>query len=134
MKVKDYGKSLFWQLLDIKVRSNSPGRAELVMPVSDKHTQLAGVVHGGAIASLIDSAVAAAIGELDVPKIGMSTIEMKVNYLAPVLPGDELVADAKIIQTGRKIVVGTIEVFNKKGCLVAFGIATYMIKPPPSTN
>ncbi|RJQ29149.1 MAG: PaaI family thioesterase [Peptococcaceae bacterium] len=134
MKVKDYEKSLFWQLLDIKVRSSGPGRAELGMRTVDEHTQLAGVVHGGAVASLIDSAVAAAIGGLEMPKIGMATIEMKVNYLAPVLPGDELVADARIIQNGRKIVVGTVEVFNQKRHLVAFGTATYMIKTPPSEN
>jgi acyl-CoA thioesterase len=127
MEKRRFTESPFWQMMKINIRSTGPGQAELSMPIEEKHIQLAGVVHGGAIASLIDSAVAVAVWELDTPKTGITTIELKVNYLAPVLPGDELVAKAEIIHSGKKIVVGTVETRNQKGKMIAYGIATYMV-------
>lgn len=125
--VDRFPESEFWKLLEIDLLASEPGKAKLRMPVTEKHTQLAGVVHGGATAALIDSAVAAAIWETPGPKTGISTIEMKINFLLPVQPGDELIAEAKVIQSGRRIGVGTTEVYNKEGHMVAFGTATYMI-------
>lgn len=127
VKTRNFAQSPFWQLLGISIRSTGAGRAELLMPIEEKHIQLAGVVHGGATASLIDSAVAVALWELDTPKTGSTTIELKVNYLAPALPGDELVARAEIIHSGKRIVVGTVEVRNQEGKMIAYGTATYMI-------
>jgi uncharacterized protein (TIGR00369 family) len=85
-----------------------------------------GIVHGGAIASLADSAVAMALVSLVEPKDRITTIEFKINFFVPVSKG-ELKAHAKIIHKGSKTAVGDVEVINEGGELVAKVIATYSI-------
>ncbi|MEW5933453.1 MAG: PaaI family thioesterase, partial [Bacillota bacterium] len=53
------------------------------------------------------------------------TVEMKVNYLAPV-NGGRLVAEGRLVHRGRTLAVGTAEVRNGEGTLVAVGTATYL--------
>jgi len=83
-------------------------------------------VHGGAIASLADSAVAMALIGLVDPKDRITTIEFKINFFVSVDKGG-LKANAKIIHKGSKTAVGDVEVINEEGRLVAKVIATYSI-------
>ncbi len=94
--------------------------------VTENLKQIYGTVHGGALASLLDSVIAVAIHQqLDVDE-GCSTVEMKLNYLRPVSEG-RLMAEGRVIQKGRKIAVGQGEIRDEKGQMVAFGTATFMI-------
>jgi acyl-CoA thioesterase len=90
--------------------------------------QLYGNIHGGALAGLIDSAIAVAINRQLPENYGAFTVEMKINYLRPAK--GELVARGKIIQQGKKIIVGQAEAFDQNGKMVAYGIATFMVMPP----
>jgi uncharacterized protein (TIGR00369 family) len=96
------------------------------LKVTQSLTQNAGVAHGGVAASLIDSAVGLALCTLIEPKQLITTVEMKVNYLAPA-PRGILKAKGKIIHNGKRIAVGEAEVRGRDGTLVAKGLATYMI-------
>jgi uncharacterized protein (TIGR00369 family) len=97
------------------------------MPFKQDLTHPYGIVHGGAIASLADSAVAMALIGLVELNDRITTIEFKINFFVPVDKG-ELQAHAKIIHQGSKTAVGDVEVINEKGKLVAKIIATYSIK------
>ncbi|MHB1420863.1 MAG: PaaI family thioesterase [Bacillota bacterium] len=129
----DYSRMLqtsaYWEYLGISIKKIEPGYAELVMSITPNHFQALGNVHGGAIGSLIDSAVAAALVPMHGPGYMATTIEMKVNYFVPVNEEGPVTAEAKIIQKGKKIAVGTVDVKNTKGRVVAFGVVTYMIIP-----
>ena len=89
-------------------------------------TQSRGIAHGGVAASLIDSAIGLALRTMIKPGEIITTVEMKVNYLAAASPG-ELRATGKIIHKGKRIAVGECEVRNREGVLVAKGSATYII-------
>ncbi|HSW35961.1 MAG TPA: PaaI family thioesterase [Candidatus Limnocylindrales bacterium] len=121
--------SPYWELLGMKIVCQEEGFARLEMPVKNELKQAYGVVHGGAIASLIDSSIAVAIISGLAPGESATTVEIKVNYLAPVVEG-KLFAEAKIARKGRTIVVGIIEVTDATGALVAIGTSTYMILRP----
>lgn len=118
-------KNPYWELLGMKVEKMEYGRAKLIMPVDEKLFQAFGVVHGGAVSSLIDSAVAVALRPMVDRGTRTATIELKVNYLAPITEGT-LFAEARIVQKGGKIAVGLVEVYNGNK-LAAIGLATYRI-------
>jgi len=115
----------FPKSLGIELDSVEPGRARLSLNVEQRHLQLAGIMHGGAIATLIDTAVAFAIVGASEPGARFTTIEMKVNYLSAIREG-RIVADAKLIRDGRRIVVADCDVIDSRGRLAAKGLLTYM--------
>src|SRR5262245_26849229 len=115
----------FPRSLGIELDSIEPGRARLSLNVEKRHLQLAGVMHGGAIATLIDTAVAFAIVGASEPDARFTTVEMKVNYLSPIREG-RVVADAKLIRDGRRIVVADCDVFDSVGQLAAKGLLTFI--------
>jgi len=114
----------FWELLGIEVVEMHEGYAELVMPFHEKLTQPYGIVHGGALFSLADSAVAIAIASVAKPHQKFLTIEMKINYLASVKEG-LMKAKARILRRGR-IIPAEVDIMNNDA-LVAKAIATYII-------
>src|SRR4030066_1759272 len=77
----------FAQNLGIKILKLKPGYAELSLAYQKRITQPYGFMHGGAIAALADTVAATAIHTLLDVKDKMVSIEMKVNYLAPVTKG-----------------------------------------------
>ncbi len=117
----------YWKHLGIKPVSGSDGKIiGVVLDVTKDLKQIYGTVHGGVLASLVDSAMAVAIHQQLAADEGCATVEMKLNYFRPVSEG-RLMAEGKVIQKGSKIVVGQCEIRNDKGHLVAFGTGTFMI-------
>ena len=96
-------------LLRICDRKIDEGRAEVVMDAGDGHLNPGGVVHGGAIATLIDVAMGRAFGSSLGDDESPVTIEMKVNFLEPGRPG-QLVATAEVLRRGRLFTVVHAEV------------------------
>lgn len=115
----------FPRSLGIELDSIENGRARLSLEVTRQHLQLAGVMHGGAIATLIDTAVAFAIVGASEPDARFTTIEMKVNYLSAIREG-RVIADARLIRDGRRIVVAECDLIDSEGQLAAKGLLTYM--------
>jgi uncharacterized protein (TIGR00369 family) len=115
----------FPRMLGIEIDSVEEGRAVLSVEVRQELKQLQGVMHGGAIASLIDTAVAFAIVGASEPEARFTTVEMKVNYLSAIREG-RVTAEARLIRDGRRIVVAECDVFDNKGRLAAKGLLTYI--------
>src|SRR5271155_3611763 len=91
-------------LLGFDVEFVEPGRAVLRLDVKPHHKQLNGVVHGGIIAALADTAAGMAAYTM-VPKgTAVATVELKINYLEAV-PGGRIKADARILRAGRNFIV-----------------------------
>lgn len=92
--------------------------------------QPAGVVHGGAIASLIDSVVVPAIGSAYDGSTGFSTIDLHVQYLSA-LRNEDAVAEGWVVQRGRSIVFCEAEVIGaRSGAVIARGQMTYKVSQP----
>ncbi|MDI6895449.1 MAG: PaaI family thioesterase [Bacillota bacterium] len=118
--------SPFYRLMGIRLVEIAPGRSRLEVDVDNTHLNVYGTAHGGLCAALVDCAVGTAlIGDLAQVSRPSPTIEMKVNYLAPVSEG-RLVAEGRLVHRGRTLAVGMAEVRNGEGTLVAVGTATYL--------
>ena len=115
----------FCVLLGIEVvEIGSDGTAVLKMSSQEKLWQPYGILHGGSLFTLADAAAAYALaGTLERTK-QFVTVEMKINYLAPVRDGF-VEARARLLKGGRVIPID-VEVFNENR-LVAKAIATYII-------
>ena len=117
----------YYTLLNVKIDEVKEGYARLTMNLEEKHLQFLKTVHGGAIASLADSAAAwATIGSAGLKAVPV-TVEMKINFLAPVESG-LLTAEARIVHKGLKISVSDVEVKDDKGRLVAKSLVTYYLR------
>src|SRR5205823_14719222 len=77
----------FARLLGIELENIASGTATLAVTVRKELTQNQGVVHGGAIASLIDTATALAIISLLPPKEKVTTVDLAISYLRPAIGG-----------------------------------------------
>ena len=120
-----FDTNTFPRSLGIKLDSIGNGRARLSLEVTKQHLQLAGVMHGGAIATLIDTAVAFAIVGVSDANARFTTVELKVNYLSAIHEG-RVVAEARLIRDGRRIVVAECDLFDSNGQLAAKGLLTYI--------
>ncbi len=116
----------YYQLLKISLVKIDEGYACFRLPFQRELTQGFGVVHGGAIATLADTAVAYALLSLLQPGDRVATVEFKINYLAAVI-SEDLIGEARILHRGEKLALGEMGVRDEKGKLIAKGLATYVI-------
>jgi uncharacterized protein (TIGR00369 family) len=110
------------QLLGMELVAIEDGRAELRMPFRPELATIGDTVHGGAIASLIDTAGMAATWSDDTEPeaIAGATVTLNVNYTAAAR-GQDLTAVATVSRRGRSIVFSDVRVTEPDGRLVATG-------------
>ena len=100
--------------------------ARMRLPFRSELEQPAGVVHGGAIATLIDTAVVPAIGSVYEERRPLFTINMLVQYMEPIVREDA-VAEAWVEKRGRSTVFCRVEVWTASGKLAATGSIVYKV-------
>ena len=112
----------------MEIRDLQWGTSLLEIQLAEKHLQPFGFVHGGAIASIMDAATFWAVFPQIEKGLGLTTVEIKVNFLAPAQKG-KLVARGRCIRLGKTLALGDAEIRNSEGGLVAHGTATMMVVP-----
>src|SRR5215831_13083824 len=110
--------------LGIDVESVGKGHAVFTMDVKPKHKQLHGVVHGGFLAALADTAAAIAAYSTLPKGTEIATVELKINFLEPV-PGGRVRAEGRVLRTGRNFVVTECEIYNENGAMAAKALLTF---------
>ncbi len=103
------------------------GESRLEIELENRHLQPFGVVHGGVFASLIDATGFWAVFSKADADVGMTTVELKLNYLAPAVSG-RLIGRGRCIQLGRSLGLGEARIENENGRLLAHGTTTVMIR------
>jgi uncharacterized protein (TIGR00369 family) len=121
-------QSPYFSLLSMEIKALQWGTCLLEVKLGEKHLQPFGMVHGGAIASVVDAAAFWAVFPQVEKGMGLTTVEMKLNYLAPVQKG-RLVAEGRCIRMGRTLALGEAQVRDGEGALIAHGTATMMVVP-----
>lgn len=114
--------------LGIELVRLDDGAAELRLPFRDEVVTIGRTVHGGAIATLIDTAaMAAAWAGAEVPEeLRGATVSLSVNYLAPA-DGQDVTATARVERRGRRLVNVHVDVQDTDGSHVAVAIVTYQL-------
>ena len=118
----------YFSLLSMSIKELRIGGCLMEIQVDEKHMQPFGLVHGGAFASIIDAATFWAVyPEVD-EKNGMTSVDLKLNYLAPSSKG-KLIARGRRIKLGKTLGLGEAEVTDEDGRILAHGVSTLMIMP-----
>jgi uncharacterized protein (TIGR00369 family) len=124
------GGENFAQLVGIEVEELRRDYARMRLPWRAELNQPAGLMHGGAIATLIDTVVVPAIGTAYDDGRAYSTIEMAVRYLAPVR-SEDLVGEGWVTKRGKRVVFCEVEVSTGSGVKVATGNLIYIVGSAP---
>jgi uncharacterized protein (TIGR00369 family) len=114
-----YAKFLGLELCHLK-----SGEVTICLDVRDELKQNQGVIHGGAIASLIDTASAFVILTAIDEGERVTTADLTIHYLRPITRG-RMLAKARIIRGGRRRFVVNVEVEND-GLLAATAVTGYL--------
>lgn len=102
--------------------------ADIVLNLGQCHLQPFGIVHGGVIATIIDTATFFS-AFLRLPEdTGLVNVDLKLNYLQSAVEG-RLTAKGVCIRPGRKISYAEAKVFDENNTLVAHGTSTLMALP-----
>ena len=103
-------------------------RAVLELNTGKCHLQAYGIVHGGVLATLIDTATFWSVYMRLPEGAGLVNIDLKLNYLKPVENG-LLIAEGRAIRSGNSISYAETKVLNEKRELIAHGTSTLMTLP-----
>lgn len=113
------------KFLGLELGEVASGEATIHLTVRNELKQNQGVVHGGAIASLIDTASAfALLTHIDIHE-RVTTTDLTIHYLRPITEG-RMTAAAHIVRAGRRLFVLSVEVRNDGNVLVATAVTTYI--------
>ncbi len=119
------------RLFGARMTRITPGRTEVALAVQPDFLQQQGVVHGGLIGALLDSAAGYAALSLMPAGTEVVTVEYKINFLAPAF-GEHLVARGWVLRPGRTLYACAGEAFavrNGEETPVAYLTATMMAVP-----
>jgi uncharacterized protein (TIGR00369 family) len=116
----------YFSLISMELKELVWGQCRIEAKVQEKHMQPFGLVHGGVFAGLVDAATFWAVfSEID-DGLGMTTVELKVNYLAPASKGI-LIAKGRSLKVGKTICLGEAFLEDENGALLAHGTSTTMV-------
>ncbi|HBL53072.1 MAG TPA: PaaI family thioesterase [Syntrophaceae bacterium] len=120
------GLNPYLDFFNITLVELSYGRASFKMPVRPEYLQGANSMQGGLIVALADEAIAHAMMTELSPEEGLTTIELKSNFLSGVADG-ELLAEASVFKKGRNLIIGDCLVTNGAGKNICRVSATFML-------
>jgi len=118
-----YPQHLRMQLVSISI-----DQAIVKLKTEQCHLQPFGIVHGGVLATLVDTATFWSVF-LRLPEdAGLVNIDLKLNYLKSISTG-LMTAQGRCIRAGRSINYAEASVKDKEGNLIAHGTSTLMVLP-----
>ncbi|HYP02056.1 MAG TPA: PaaI family thioesterase [Pyrinomonadaceae bacterium] len=115
----------YTRLLGIEFDGAERGAATLSMRARPELERFGGIMHGGALASLADSASAFAVLSTLADGEQTVTADLTLHYLRPVTEG-KLTARARVLRGGRRVATVSVEIFNESGALVLTALTTYI--------
>lgn len=115
----------FAQLLGLRLVRVARGEATVRLTADDGLQQNNGTLHGGALASLLDTAAAFAVMTLLAPQERTATVDLTICYLRPVRSGP-VTARARVLKEGRRVVTATVEAVDGEGREVATALTNYL--------
>jgi uncharacterized protein (TIGR00369 family) len=119
----------FVRHMGMRITDMGWGHATFEMAPAEFRLQPYGVVHGGNIATLIDTATFwACVLSLGNDDDGLTTVDLKLNYLAPARV-EALRGTGTLIKAGKTLSYAEASVHTSDGRLVAHGTSTLMRLP-----
>lgn len=116
--------------LGLDLRAVSEGRAEILLPydlrlVGNPET---GVLHGGAISTLMDATCGAAVFQALRKPMAIATLDLRIDYLKPATPGRDVLARAHCYKVTRHVAfVRGVAFHDDEADPIATSAGTFML-------
>lgn len=119
-------------LLGMELVALEAGRVTFALEPGEQHTNPLGMVHGGVVATLLDSAMGCAVHTTLEPGWAFTTLDLNVHYTRGVAPGSgRLTAAGTVVHRGRRVATAEGRVTDEQGRLVAHATTTCMVMELP---
>ncbi len=115
------------ETMSLQLVEVEPGYVRFDARPGEQHLNPMGVIHGGFAATALDSATGCAIHSLLEPGVHYGTIDLNVKMTRPVLPGQQLHAEARVVNISRRLGVSEGKLLDDDGKVYAWASATCMI-------
>ena len=129
-----FGKSetvFYPMLIGLEVEETRIDYCRMRLPFKAELLHAGGVVHGGAIASLMDAVLVPAVGSVLGRNDRYSTVDLHVQYIGAV-KDEDVVAEGWVTKRGRTVVFCESEAIGaSSGRLIAKSVLTYNVSPAP---
>jgi uncharacterized protein (TIGR00369 family) len=114
--------------LQIRAVEVEPGQVVFELTPQEWHYNPIGSVHGGVLSTLLDSALGCAVHSRLPAGTGYTSLEIKVNFVRPVLVGTGTVrCQGTVLSLGRRAATAEAKITTADGKLVAHATTTCMI-------
>jgi uncharacterized protein (TIGR00369 family) len=124
----DVARPPLGQLLGIQITGSDEGRAEFTLDTGEHLYNPFGGVHGGVLATVLDSALGCAVQSTLPAGVGSTTVDLNVTFLRPATrETGRLTCEAEVIHCGRRIATARGRVIDDEARIYATGTTTCMI-------
>jgi uncharacterized protein (TIGR00369 family) len=115
-------------LLGMHLDEVEPGRAVFSMLSEEVHENPMGTMHGGIVATLVDTAMGCALSS-QLPAVdGFTTLELKTNFVRAITPATgRIYAEGSVIHSGGRVATTEARVLDADGTLYAHATSTCLI-------
>jgi uncharacterized protein (TIGR00369 family) len=118
------------QLVGLTPVMAQEGRVVFAMTPLEAHYNTMSVVHGGAIATLVDTALGCAVMSTMARGVGYTTVELHLNFVRPVtVATGRIVCEAVALHSGGRLATAEAKVRDEAGTLYAHASTTCFIFP-----
>ncbi|MDD5093656.1 MAG: PaaI family thioesterase [Dehalococcoidia bacterium] len=107
--------------LQMKLAELSPGYARVSMKVLPEYQNFNGMTFGGIIMAVADQAFAYASNSMAFPSVAS---QFNLHFIAGAKVGDELIAECRVLKSGRRVGISEMTVTNQEGKLIARATGT----------
>lgn len=121
----------FLDLLGAEQVAASEGHATWRLAVRECHLRTLGILHGGVVAVLLDTALGRAVSTVCPANLTAVTAQLNVNFVRPARAGEVLLASGEVQHFGRRTAVARGELRTDSDILVATASGTFFFVPTP---
>jgi len=107
--------------LNLQLLELQPGYAKVMLKVLPEHQNFNGVTFGGITMAVADQAFGYAVNSLRRPNVAS---QFNIHFIAPARAGDELIAEGRVVRSGRRVSIAEMTVTNQEGKLIAKATGT----------
>jgi uncharacterized protein (TIGR00369 family) len=117
--------------LGIEPNEADPGRVTFTLDLGEYHLNPFGIVHGGVLAAMLDTAMGCAVHSLLPPAVGYLTSEMNVRFLRPaLLTGGPLICTGEVVNQRRSAMVATARIVDAQERIITLAGSTCLVRRP----
>ena len=127
-----FSRISYVRLLGLEFVGAERGSATFALEAREDLMRMGGILHGGAVFSLLDTAAAFAVHTILEPDDRTVTVDLTVHFLRPFGSG-RLQARARVLRAGRRIAFLSVEATDPTGVRIATATTTYAIQRSADT-